>query len=73
MLIYKRKRAKKKNIVNFILSINEINYLESNLIKQHIEKPFSFHIDNLKILFIYLLIYLKLKIYFKNFKEKKIS
>ena len=45
-----------------ILTNNEINELGYNLIKQHLKKPLSFHLDNLKIN----------KIPFKIFKIKNL-
>ena len=47
---------------NSILTNNEVNELGNNLIKQHLEKPLSFHIDNLH----------KNKIPFKRFKIKNL-
>ena len=44
-----KKREEKKEVkANLILSSNEINELGIKLIKQHIDKPLSFHLDNLK-------------------------
>ena len=44
-----KKREEKKEIkANLILSSNEINELGIKLIKQHLDKPLFFHLDNLK-------------------------
>ena len=42
----RRKKIEVKD--NNILTSNEINELGLKLIKQHIDKPLSFHLDNLK-------------------------
>ena len=52
-----------------VLTSNEINELGLKLIKQHIDKPLSFHLDNLKKI-IFLLKKIKLNIIFKNTGKK---
>ena len=44
----KEKTLTKEVNANTILTNNQINELGYNLIKQHLVKPLSFHIDNLK-------------------------
>ena len=43
-----KKEEKKEIPANLILTSNEINELGMKLIKNHIDKPLSFHLDNLK-------------------------
>ena len=59
----KKEKARKQEVnANAILINNEINEMGYNLIKQHLEKPLSFHLDNLK----------KNKIPFKRYKIKNL-
>ena len=58
----KEKNLKTEVNVNSVLTNNEVNELGKKLIKQHLEKPLSFHIDNLH----------KNKIPFKRFKIKNL-